>query len=86
MDASKSAPFPVRVAVEGCVRITAVFEMLDFRLLSTDRFQGHGCLNDIYASVESAAAYKGWDGVVLLIIGGDFQVSFELQHFPFPFY
>ncbi|KAE8152900.1 lariat debranching enzyme, C-terminal domain-containing protein [Aspergillus avenaceus] len=34
---------------------------------------GHGCLNDIYASVEKAATLKGWDGVDLLIIGGDFQ-------------
>ncbi|KKK12404.1 hypothetical protein ARAM_002341 [Aspergillus rambellii] len=34
---------------------------------------GHGCLHDIYASVEKAAALKGWDGVDLLIIGGDFQ-------------
>ena len=36
--------------------------------------QGHGCLHDIYASVEKSAALKGWDGVDLLIIGGDFQV------------
>ncbi|PLN83940.1 RNA lariat debranching enzyme [Aspergillus taichungensis] len=34
---------------------------------------GHGCLHDIYASVEKSAALKGWDGVDLLIIGGDFQ-------------
>ncbi|KAG2416865.1 hypothetical protein HFD88_008082 [Aspergillus terreus] len=34
---------------------------------------GHGCLNDIYASVEKAASLKGWDGVDLVIIGGDFQ-------------
>ncbi|GAB1208377.1 hypothetical protein APSETT445_007125 [Aspergillus pseudonomiae] len=34
---------------------------------------GHGCLHDIYASVEKAATLKGWDGVDLLIIGGDFQ-------------
>ncbi|KAL4921446.1 lariat debranching enzyme, C-terminal domain-containing protein [Aspergillus aurantiobrunneus] len=34
---------------------------------------GHGCLHDIYASVEKAAALKGWDGVDLLVIGGDFQ-------------
>lgn len=37
--------------------------------------QGHGCLHDIYASVEKSAALKGWDGVDLLIIGGDFQVK-----------
>ncbi|OJZ81021.1 hypothetical protein ASPFODRAFT_65529 [Aspergillus luchuensis CBS 106.47] len=34
---------------------------------------GHGCLHDIYASVDKAASLKGWDGVDLLIIGGDFQ-------------
>ncbi|CAK40558.1 uncharacterized protein An11g00840 [Aspergillus niger] len=34
---------------------------------------GHGCLHDIYASVDKAAALKGWDGVDLVIIGGDFQ-------------
>ncbi|KAL6235806.1 hypothetical protein BDW75DRAFT_128033 [Aspergillus navahoensis] len=34
---------------------------------------GHGCLHSIYASVERAATLKGWDGVDLLIIGGDFQ-------------
>ncbi|KAL3479306.1 DBR1-domain-containing protein [Aspergillus californicus] len=34
---------------------------------------GHGRLHDIYASVERASTLKGWDGVDLLIIGGDFQ-------------
>ncbi|RAL01295.1 RNA lariat debranching enzyme [Aspergillus ibericus CBS 121593] len=34
---------------------------------------GHGCLHDIYASVGKAAELKGWDGVDLVIIGGDFQ-------------
>ncbi|KAL4943775.1 hypothetical protein BDV06DRAFT_129546 [Aspergillus oleicola] len=34
---------------------------------------GHGCLHDIYASVEKAASLKGWEGIDLLIIGGDFQ-------------
>ncbi|OJJ44931.1 hypothetical protein ASPZODRAFT_70412 [Penicilliopsis zonata CBS 506.65] len=34
---------------------------------------GHGCLHDIYASVEKSAELKGWDGVDLVIIGGDFQ-------------
>ncbi|KAL2799866.1 lariat debranching enzyme, C-terminal domain-containing protein [Aspergillus keveii] len=34
---------------------------------------GHGRLHDIYASVEHAATLKGWGGVDLLIIGGDFQ-------------
>lgn len=80
MDPSKPAPSPVRVAVEGCVSIAAVFKMLYFRPSSTYQFQGHGCLNDIYASIESAAALKGWDGVDLVIIGGDFQVSFSLPY------
>ncbi|CRG83879.1 Lariat debranching enzyme [Talaromyces islandicus] len=34
---------------------------------------GHGKLHDIYAKVGETAASKGWDGVDLLIIGGDFQ-------------
>ncbi|KXL50003.1 MAG: hypothetical protein FE78DRAFT_159727 [Acidomyces sp. 'richmondensis'] len=34
---------------------------------------GHGTLNAIYASVEEACRRKGWLGVDLLIIGGDFQ-------------
>ncbi|PWY91755.1 DBR1-domain-containing protein [Aspergillus sclerotioniger CBS 115572] len=34
---------------------------------------GHGCLHDIYASIEKAAELKGWDGVDLVVIGGDFQ-------------
>ncbi|OQV03034.1 hypothetical protein CLAIMM_08134 [Cladophialophora immunda] len=34
---------------------------------------GHGTLHAIYASVEEACRVKGWDGVDLLIIGGDFQ-------------
>ncbi|ODM19385.1 hypothetical protein SI65_04369 [Aspergillus cristatus] len=34
---------------------------------------GHGCLHEIYASVERAATLKGWDGVDLVVIGGDFQ-------------
>ncbi|PGG96530.1 hypothetical protein AJ79_09548 [Helicocarpus griseus UAMH5409] len=33
----------------------------------------HGKLHDIYSSVSKAAELKGWDGVDLLIIGGDFQ-------------
>lgn len=36
---------------------------------------GHGTLHAIYASVEQACKIKGWDGVDLLIIGGDFQVG-----------
>ena len=39
-----------------------------------DSLQGHGCLNDIYSSVQETASLKGWDGVDLVIIGGDFQV------------
>ncbi|GAB7346836.1 hypothetical protein MBLNU459_g1925t1 [Dothideomycetes sp. NU459] len=34
---------------------------------------GHGTLDAIYASVERACAVKGWPGVDLVIIGGDFQ-------------
>jgi len=36
---------------------------------------GHGTLHAIYASVERSCAVKGWPGVDLLIIGGDFQVQ-----------
>lgn len=36
--------------------------------------QGHGTLHAIYASIERACAVKGWPGVDLFIIGGDFQV------------
>jgi lariat debranching enzyme len=35
---------------------------------------GHGVLHEIYASVTKACELKGWSGVDLLIIGGDFQV------------
>ncbi|EED13135.1 RNA lariat debranching enzyme, putative [Talaromyces stipitatus ATCC 10500] len=34
---------------------------------------GHGKLHDIYAKVTEGAKAKGWDGVDLVIIGGDFQ-------------
>ncbi|KAK5660709.1 hypothetical protein OQA88_12074 [Cercophora sp. LCS_1] len=34
---------------------------------------GHGTLNAIYASVERSCKERGWDGVDVLIIGGDFQ-------------
>ncbi|KAG9245095.1 lariat debranching enzyme, C-terminal domain-containing protein [Calycina marina] len=34
---------------------------------------GHGTLDAIYSSVKKAAEARGWDGVDLLIIGGDFQ-------------
>ncbi|KAF2018977.1 DBR1-domain-containing protein [Aaosphaeria arxii CBS 175.79] len=34
---------------------------------------GHGTLHSIYASVKKSCEIKGWEGVDLLIIGGDFQ-------------
>ncbi|KAI6778780.1 lariat debranching enzyme [Emericellopsis cladophorae] len=34
---------------------------------------GHGTLDAIYASIDTACKERGWDGVDLLIIGGDFQ-------------
>ncbi|KAM5363563.1 hypothetical protein ACJZ2D_011947 [Fusarium nematophilum] len=34
---------------------------------------GHGTLNAIYASIAESCKHRGWDGVDLLIIGGDFQ-------------
>ncbi|KAF2472121.1 uncharacterized protein BDR25DRAFT_221343 [Lindgomyces ingoldianus] len=34
---------------------------------------GHGTLHAIYASIKKSCEVKGWDGVDLLIIGGDFQ-------------
>ncbi|KAE8453560.1 hypothetical protein EG329_010421 [Mollisiaceae sp. DMI_Dod_QoI] len=34
---------------------------------------GHGTLNAIYAAVDRACKTRDWDGVDLLIIGGDFQ-------------
>ncbi|ETS76979.1 hypothetical protein PFICI_10853 [Pestalotiopsis fici W106-1] len=34
---------------------------------------GHGHLDSIYQSVQNAAESRGWDGVDLVIIGGDFQ-------------
>ncbi|KAI0192316.1 lariat debranching enzyme [Xylaria flabelliformis] len=34
---------------------------------------GHGTIDAIYASVAKASKARGWDGVDLLIIGGDFQ-------------
>lgn len=36
-------------------------------------FQGHGTLRSIYKTVQNAATARGWTGVDLLIIGGDFQ-------------
>ncbi|KAF1974951.1 DBR1-domain-containing protein [Bimuria novae-zelandiae CBS 107.79] len=34
---------------------------------------GHGTLHEIYASIKKSCELKGWPGVDLLIIGGDFQ-------------
>ncbi|OIW27808.1 lariat debranching enzyme [Coniochaeta ligniaria NRRL 30616] len=36
---------------------------------------GHGTLNAIYAAVERSCQERKWDGVDLLIIGGDFQAT-----------
>ena len=36
---------------------------------------GHGTLHNIYASIAKSCEAKSWNGVDLLIIGGDFQVS-----------
>ncbi|KAH8906729.1 lariat debranching enzyme [Coniochaeta sp. PMI_546] len=36
---------------------------------------GHGTLNAIYAAVERSCQERNWDGVDLLIIGGDFQAT-----------
>ncbi|MCJ1237148.1 hypothetical protein MMC14_005133 [Varicellaria rhodocarpa] len=43
---------------------------------------GHGTLNAIYSSINKSCQLNGWDGVDLLIIGGDFQAvrnSFDLN-------
>ncbi|KAM0250659.1 hypothetical protein ACHAP5_002192 [Fusarium lateritium] len=34
---------------------------------------GHGTLDAIYAAVDESCKQRGWDGVDILIIGGDFQ-------------
>ncbi|KAI0010511.1 lariat debranching enzyme, C-terminal domain-containing protein [Xylariaceae sp. FL0662B] len=36
---------------------------------------GHGTLNAIYAGVAASCKVRGWDGVDLVIIGGDFQAT-----------
>ncbi|OAA55835.1 lariat debranching enzyme [Niveomyces insectorum RCEF 264] len=36
---------------------------------------GHGTLDAIYAAVETSCQARGWDGVDLVIIGGDFQAT-----------
>lgn len=58
----------LRIAIEGCVCV----KISSCDLLTP--YQGHGTLNAIYAAVEKACQVRGWDGVDLLIIGGDFQV------------
>ncbi|MCJ1288084.1 hypothetical protein MMC26_007437 [Xylographa opegraphella] len=43
---------------------------------------GHGTLHGIYASITKSCEVNGWDGVDLLIIGGDFQAvrnSYDLN-------
>jgi lariat debranching enzyme len=47
------------------------------QLIYTHPVQGHGTLNAIYAAVEESCKARSWDGVDLLIIGGDFQASYE---------
>lgn len=63
-------PRSVRVAFEGCVSTTSAL-----LIHLTEPLQGHGKLNSIYASIEKTCEINKWDGVDLLIIGGDFQVS-----------
>ncbi|KAL1900925.1 lariat debranching enzyme [Sporothrix stenoceras] len=36
---------------------------------------GHGALDAIYGAVDASCAQRGWDGIDLLIIGGDFQAT-----------
>jgi hypothetical protein len=72
-------PLKLRVAVEGCVsRYSPVILFLPHLALADHDAdfsdQGHGTLHSIYASVEESCRVKGWDGVDVLIIGGDFQV------------
>lgn len=62
----------VRVAVEGCVRTTSNPPIPPSHLLLT-LSQGHGTLNAIYAAVTTASHARGWPGVDVLIICGDFQ-------------
>lgn len=69
----------LRVAFEGCVSSPR----RGTSLVSTDYLQGHGCLHDIYSSVEKAASLKGWDNVDLVVIGGDFQVRHRRRLFLF---
>lgn len=61
-----------RIALEGCVSSKSLLQCINLLI----RLQGHGKLHDIYAKVTESAKAKGWDGVDLVIIGGDFQVCF----------
>ncbi|KAL8782397.1 MAG: hypothetical protein Q9213_005400 [Squamulea squamosa] len=48
---------------------------------------GHGTLHAIYASVDIACQIQGWNGIDLLIIGGDFQAvrnSYDLNAMSVP--
>jgi lariat debranching enzyme len=64
----------VRIAVEGCVSIQCPSYFLNKLSLTRSWGKGHGTLHAIYASIEESCRIKGWDGIDLLIIGGDFQV------------
>ena len=61
----------IRLAVEGCVR----YGSLVLKCPSNSQVQGHGTLHAIYASVAKSCEMNGWDGVDLVIVGGDFQVK-----------
>lgn len=63
----------VRVAIEGCVRITSPPPELPASYHVLTLSQGHGTLNAIYAAVTAASQARGWPGVDVLIICGDFQ-------------
>ncbi|KAL8930999.1 MAG: hypothetical protein Q9208_000100 [Pyrenodesmia sp. 3 TL-2023] len=48
---------------------------------------GHGTLHAIYASIQKTCQVQGWDGVDLLLIGGDFQAvrnSYDLNAMSVP--
>jgi hypothetical protein len=72
MEPQLSEEHGVRIAVEGCVCSDHSSTILWCSWLTIN--QCHGTLHAIYASIERACAIKGWPGVDLLIIGGDFQV------------
>jgi hypothetical protein len=50
-------------------------------VVANNKYQGHGTLHAIYASVEESCKAKGWDTIDVLIIAGDFQVEI---YFPGP--